>query len=256
MQKLAIALMVGLVLTGCGKNPTGTDGPERVVSAHPYASKAPTTAAPKATTAANAPSAIPAVRALAAGAVEEIRCALGLRRVERDDAAGDHVLDQPDRIVVERTATELEPRDRGDGELLALVEPSSDRADDGRLGVGETDQNVRVEMDHRAERWMRRADLRSAASSLSRRASAFAARQLRAAERESGGLCFRAFSASRGDISPPGPGCSCARATARRSASDLLTRHLRASSSRPRAVASSSANVLRMYMVAIPYSIP
>lgn len=52
MQKLAIALMVGLVLTGCGKNPTGTDGPERVVSAHPYASKAPTTAAPKATTAA------------------------------------------------------------------------------------------------------------------------------------------------------------------------------------------------------------
>jgi hypothetical protein len=54
MQKLAIALMVGLVLTGCGKNPTGTDGPERIVSAHPYASKAPTAAAPKAATTAAA----------------------------------------------------------------------------------------------------------------------------------------------------------------------------------------------------------
>jgi hypothetical protein len=44
MQKLTIALMVALALTGCGKNPTGTDGPERVVSAHPYAAKAPATA--------------------------------------------------------------------------------------------------------------------------------------------------------------------------------------------------------------------
>jgi len=63
-KKYTIALLVALALTGCGKNPTATSAPERVVSIKPAtskattpttAAKAPTTAAAKTSTSAAAP---------------------------------------------------------------------------------------------------------------------------------------------------------------------------------------------------------
>ena len=55
--------------------------------------------------------AIPAARALPAGAVEELRCTLRVVRIESNDAARDDLLDELDGVSLERTAVELEPGD-------------------------------------------------------------------------------------------------------------------------------------------------
>jgi hypothetical protein len=58
MKKLTTALLIALALTGCGKNPTATDGPERTVSNRPKAASTAATTAklPASTTAAKSTS--------------------------------------------------------------------------------------------------------------------------------------------------------------------------------------------------------